>query len=478
MLSRGRYNRRGHEGHSLPGLASPVSEMKISESDGYVILSKDRAVGEVNLDDYTCCAGELYNVNNFFRTLSKLTSMENYGANSTVNYFTVHFKDICKMVKYFPVMTVGARDFMLFEITIPPIEWLHEHNLLNFTPYFFDYTDPGDGTWTNVFASCDNTIPFFKDVVPGTVKKICCTPCKTIADSFEAQGYLISRIPKEYLESCTYMQLIRVGIVNGGMFGLPEGMVTANYYKYNGLSVEEGEPEYFDELQITQLFDRPLEPISTATTRALHTSYRETIEMFQNYGYQVQYTYNYLSKLGKVKYAFQSFYDAMTLRPPIEMLGNNTGENYFISDDIDITSYASKSEEYFLYVLSVNQSISGCGLSSNIQIYNRANNSVVANGTYETAPRLPVMSDPQYPYSTPLEVTAYPTLYMSEHPISALLDAGVTTITVAERNAYNPRNFSYTSNSYVDTAAYFISLKIDEGKRSWLRARGCVVEEY
>jgi hypothetical protein len=491
-------------------IGSPGVDME--ESEGFVILSKNNSPRDdgvllnipidtdtINWSDYNAYNGEVYNVNTVFKVLTKvLANLPNYGANTTVNYFTVNFREVSSFSSCFPVLKVGRNDFMLFEVTVPnDEEWLSQHNLFNFTPYFFDYVDPDTKKSTNVFASCDNTVPFFKDMTPGTVRKICCTACKTVADEFAAQGYEISHIPAEYLNDCTYMHLIRVGILHDSASldtncKIPHGMVKATYYCHESKQIShqngsgEDAYEYFDSLQITDSFVRPLEPESTSSTRALHSSYMDALQLLANQctapGYsELQFTYNYLSQSANVRFAFQSFYDAMRERPPIEMLGNNTGENYFISDDVDVSIYADKMEqtgqEYYLYVLSVNQNAAKCGISSNIQIYNRSNNSTVDNGTYETSPPLPPFTADNYPftYSTADQLQAYPGLVLSQHSVRALIDAGVTTVTVAERNAYHPRNFNYTSNDYVDTAVYFLGPQLPQYQLDKLRKAGCVV---
>lgn len=433
-------------------LGIEIQALTCEDTEGYIFVAYTPSRSNCyEPEDYKMVQGSVMNVNNVFSAISRFKDIESYGPNSTVNYLALRFEGISTESGGFPVISVRPNDFMLMELTIPAMEWLNIHNLLNFTPYFFDFVDE-NGNHSNIFASIDKTVQFFKDIQPGTVHKICCTACNAIADNYAAQGYQICRIPVEYISNATFLPMIRVGIMRDHMSNLPVGMLKAVYYQSTYTTTTEG-LSYSDTRQIIQTFERPMEPLSDSSTRAIHAGYNEAIKEFTNAGYVVFHTFNYLSHLAKVKYAFQSFYDAVSVRPVIEMLGNNTGENYFISDDIDITKYSITDT---LYILSVNQALTQCALSSNVQIYNRSNNSNVPNGTFATSPELPPMSISTYPFSSSREVHSYPTMMISKYSLQNLLQNGIRKIAIAERNAYNPLNYSYTSTLYIDTACYFI----------------------
>jgi len=403
-------------------------------------------------DDYVVFTGNLVNVNNLFAAIGIVKdNVQEYGANSTINYLALRFSGLSFESNGFPVYSVRPDDFLLIEITIPSSDWMDQHNLLNFTPYFYDFVDE-DGNKSTAFASVDSTVSFFDGLQPGSVHKICCTSSNNIAASFADEGYRICRIPIEFIGQATFLPLFRVGIMGQVMGNLPQGMMQATYYQAVSAERADG-ASYSDSMQIIQTFARPLEPMSDAATRAIHTSYNETIKQLSSSGYEVFHTFNFMAHVAHVKYAFQSFYDAISVRPVVGLLGNNTGENYFMSDDIDITQYSPSDT---LYVLSVNQALSRCALSSNVQVYDRHNNSLVPGGTFETSPPLPPMSAAEYPASSARSVHSYPTMMISKYPLRDLLTAGLRKIAITERNAYNPVNYHYTSTLYVDTACYFV----------------------
>jgi len=167
--------------------------------------------------------GLFYSVNNFFNILSYIVgTVDAYGANSTVNYFAPFYPGISTDFSetLFPLINLGKNDYILFQIQVPDESWLNNHNLFSVSPYFYNYNeteDPNGGNPYTVFATIDITIPFFKNFnlsTSGNVINICVTASKVIGNYYEGLGYIISKIPQEYIYSGTFLPLVRVGITN------------------------------------------------------------------------------------------------------------------------------------------------------------------------------------------------------------------------------------------------------------------------
>lgn len=168
-------------------------------------------------------------------------------------------------------------------------------------------------------------------------------------------------------------------------------------------------------------------------------------------------TYLYLQNLPTppVNYAFQSFYDSISVVPYIQMQGNNTGESYFNTALLNLNDYKGKN----MIILAVNQNAYGYALNSNIQIYNNNGLGVIPDGSYLTSPNIPVISDPSYPYINEniKNLIDYPLINEKIYNIDELLSQGINEIYVVERVAYNPINFSHSNNYKIPRLSIFIS---------------------
>lgn len=392
--------------------------------------------------------GLTYNVNTFYKVFSKLLNNSDAdGANSTVNYFATFFQGITsnRLTDFLPIMNFGPNDYILYDITVPDIIWLSNHNLFNITPYFYNYVTPDNQT-TTPFASVDVTIPLFVEFkTPGKKIKICMTSSITVAQNFESQGYIISKIPVDYINSSTFLPLIRVGDLSNADDIDINRFVKTYFYKSSDPS---GNNNFTSQDIINQL-PPTLSPSNTTFLNNLNTftsivSYLNNNVCDKNKTLQ---TYKYLSNFyefgSTTPYAINSFYTSISTTPIAGLEGNNTGENYFNSNAIDLTLV----ETQFLYILSLNQNKMQIGLSSNIQVYDLDNLKVITNGTISTSPQLPSMASSLYP-EIASNANNLSLFNLSSFNVQNLLNVGIKNILIIERNAYNPINYYQSSNDY------------------------------
>lgn len=333
--------------------------------------------------------GKIYNVNNLYNIIGYfMPDLNKYGANVTVNYYATAFKDITYIENGFPLINLGANDYILYTITVPDECWLSNHNYFSLTPYFYSYTN--NNLTTNVFASIDVTIEFFKKFNnPNNEINICLTCSKKVSKYYREKGYIISKIPVEYINSGSFTTLFRVGIINKYTFNINK-YVKASYYKSDDTKTY----KYYNAADIIASFPRELLPVKNKTFQQNLYQYDTIVNYLNSNNYTSIQTAKYLSNYYNTNYAFQSFFDAITVSPPAQMQANNTGENYFNSTSIDLTTLES---EYF-YVLVLNQKLMLVALTSNIQIYNDDNKDIIPNGSTDTSSQLPVFTYPTYPF--------------------------------------------------------------------------------
>lgn len=392
--------------------------------------------------------GLTYNVNTFYKVFSKfLNNSDADGANSTVNYFATFFQGITsnRLTDFLPIMNFGANDYILYDITVPDITWLSQHNLFNITPYFYNYVTPDNRT-TTPFASVDVTIPLFIDFkTPGKKIKICMTSSKTVAQNFESQGYIISKIPVNYINSSTFLPLIRVGNLHNVDDIDINSFVKTYFYKSSDSTINNN----FTSQEIIDGLPPTLSPNNPTFLNNLNTftnivSYLNDNVCDKNKTLQ---TYKYLSnfyEFGSTRpYAINSFYTSISTTPIAQLEGNNTGENYFNSNAIDLTLVKTP----FLYILSLNQNKMQIGLSSNIQVYDLDNLKVITNGTISTSPELPSMASSLYP-DIDSNSNNLSLFNLSAFNVQNLLNVGVKYVIIIERNTYNPINYYQSSNDY------------------------------
>ena len=406
--------------------------------------------------------GFSYNINKFYNFLNRfINNQDAYGENSTVTYFATYFYGITsnQLTKIFPLIDIGPNDYILYDITVPDKQWLSEHNLFSVTPYFFSYNK--DGIVTDVWASVDITIPLFKEFKnPGNKIKICITSSKTVGDNYKNKGYIISRVPVEYLNSCTFFPFIRIGCFQKNDTYDINNFVKSYYYKSNDSSVTNN----YTSDEIIASFPPTLSPSNPTFYNNL-TNYNNIVSYLNENvcesSLTVQ-TFKFESNFYNVDFAFNNFYKCILVNPSAQLQGNNTGENYFNSNFVDLTSV----KQSYIYILAINQNAMKIALTSNIQIYNSVNYDVITNGTINTSPFIPAMSSVNYPYITRNNMSLF---YLIGVNVAQLLSIGINSIIIVERLSYNPINFYQSSNDYTGKAYILFGSELSEDNINYLK---------
>jgi hypothetical protein len=392
--------------------------------------------------------GLTYNVNTFYKVFSKFLNNSNaHGANSTVNYFATFFQGITsnRLTDFLPIMNFGPNDYILYDITVPDLKWLSQHNLFNITPYFYTYVTPDNRT-TTPFASVDVTIPLFNEFkTPGKKIKICMTSSKNVAEKFESKGYIISKIPVDYINSTTFLPLIRVGNLHNVDAIDINRFCKTHFYKSSDSTINNN----FTSQEIINQLPPTLSPNNPTFLNNLNT-FTNIVTYLNNNVCDISktlQTYKYLSNFyefgSTTPYAIDSFYTSISTTPIAGIQGNNTGENYFNSNAIDLRLVKTQ----FLYILSLNQNKMQIGLSSNIQVYDLDNLKVITNGTISTSPELPSMASSLYP-EIDSNYNNLSLFNLSSFNVQNLLNVGIKNVIIIERNTYNPINYYQSSNDY------------------------------
>lgn len=401
-------------------------------------------------------AGVIYNLDNFVHLAEYFgLQLDEYGANSTVDYLVPVFPDkITTFANSLPQIVMNKNDVILIEVTVPDMTWLDTHSLFNITPYFYFYE--ADGVETPVYASENITIQFFELFdAPGDTIRICITPNATIASQYQGMGYMISGMPEEYLDSTTFQILFRVGTINGEHQLSINNFVRVAFLQATEAAAFAGS-DYYDAAEIIASFPDELLPEDTPQYETNIADYNDIVTYLNGQGYTPYQCLKYLSNIYSTDYAFNNFYKAITVNPAAEMQANNTGENYYNSQGIPVYTnpfidLRTISAPY-LYVLSVNQNTMGSGLTSNVQIYNAQNLAIIPDGLIITSPDLPAFSAPDYPY---VSDNPYPLFQINAYNIPELIASGITQVIITERISYNPVNFYQSSNEYEGKAYFF-----------------------
>lgn len=393
--------------------------------------------------------GLLINLTNISNIISNFSPINNYGANNYNYYYTPIFT-CSTIINNIPVVQfTSLNEFIIFKFKIPSENFLNNVNLINITPYFYNYLGE------TVYASIDTSIDFLKNKVNvGDVIKIIFTCSETIGNFFATQGYIISKIPSDFILNSTFNFLMRIGNIDGTYN--PGSIINESLVTLNTISLINN-LQLYDSNNIIANFPPALnsEYFYNGNENLLNSlleSYNTKINYYINNGYMQINTWLYLQNqpIPPVNYAFQSFYDAISVNPSINLQANNTGENYFNSDFIDLTQYTNKN----LIIIAVNQNKFGYGIHSNIQIYNKNNLNVIQNGSYLTSPQIPPISSKNYPF---VEINDLPTIQTIILDVNTILSTGVTSIIIIERVGYNPINFNHSDYYLIPKFSVFIS---------------------
>lgn len=377
--------------------------------------------------------------------LDKAKLADAYGANGSVVYFaplfpTTHIEGNIPVLSF-----TGFNQFILFELTMPPKRVLNRYNYMSLTSYFYSYQDVA------VFAPVDQTISFFDfDFTAGTTYRFIFTFSKPLADYFNSIGYIASRMPSDYsLDQITYQFLLRIGT---------PGPKVKSLLKYSKVSLN----TITNDFDINPLFisteimaSQPQVLGSSKSPEVVTTMkkiYNNIVKKISKKGIQIP-TYLYLSNLPNppVDYAFETFYESITVTPYIQEQATNTQENYYNTNFIDLTQYRGRK----LVIVACNMHEFGYGLTSNIQIYNSTTLSLITNGFYNTSAELPNIGTKNYPYQKN-NPKKFPLISIKKYNINKILKDGDFGIICSERNSYGQINFNHSNYNEVPKFSVFI----------------------
>jgi hypothetical protein len=447
--------------------------LAVSHDPDSILLSGTPAQREI--------VGFCYNIDNFVKTTNYLgLALDNYGANSTVNYSVPVFPHVTTLSDALPQISMGKNDYIIIEVTVPDTDWLDVHSLFNITPYFYYYYENGPNV---VYASENITIQFFELFgTPGETIRICVTPNKTIGAQYETAGYIVSAMPEEYLDATTFQILFRVGTINGSASDKPDQLSINRFTKVTFFQATNDSDftgsDYYTASEIISSFPTALMP-SGSTYDTYLAEYDGIVTYLSGEGYDPTQCLKYLSNVYGTSYAMDNFYTAITVSPPAGLEANNTGENYFNSQGIPTYSDGFINLEDisypYVYVLSVNQNLMGSALTSNVQVYNNTTLALVNQGLIVTSPDLPSFSTPGYPY---VASNTYPLFQINAFNISDLIGSGATQIIITERISYNPINFYQTSYDYPGKAYFFFGNEIPTVQADYLQTNYGITINY
>ena len=400
--------------------------------------------------------GLLLNLTEILTKVSDYIPIDANGENNYTYYYSPIFEN-SKIIDDVPTVILAENEYILFELTIPSEEFIKNINLIILTPYFLTYDS------NKVFASVDKSIEYFKPKPKvGEKIKVIFTSSKKIGKKFEYLGYQVSKIPAEFLSKSTFNILLRLGNLAGTYN--PGELIKYSNISVNKSCICDKYLDPYSSLDIISSFPIPLNSLlfyngNIKLLNSLLDLYSNTKQQYINSGNVEIPTYLYLQNLPNppVDYAFQSFYDSITVYPPIDILANNTGEAYFNSEVIDLNNYVNKQ----IIILAVNQEKYGFALCSNIQIYNQENLTLIENGAYSTSIQIPPIITPDYPYvnssNNQENSEKYPLVNIKSYDVNSLLNQNINAISIGERVSYNPINFNHSENTLIPRFSVFIS---------------------
>jgi hypothetical protein len=385
---------------------------------------------------YTKYKGSIINLTTALDIINLFSWHNNYAANTSVSYHTPFFWGLSTLHQRVPVIkNIGPDDYILITATIPDNS--DNYNLFNMTPYFFEYNG------VNVFASTDETIPFFtkKD----KTRNICITSSLCVATEYEKQGYIISKLPADMLELSTFTLLFRLGVITKPWISLDfiHKFVTCEYYK----CCNHKDTEYYTSTFIkeSRIYELPLPEHNL-------TEFEDKKREFINKGFIPMPSHKFLSNFRNVDYPMKHLYDAIAATsddPKTNRYANlradNSLEAYYNSDIIKTQGIKT------LYIVALNHHTLGVSLTSNIQIYDYV--TLTPLRTISTSPELPPFTSHDYPF---VETNELPLVHVIKLDIANNF-AGVDELMIVERICYDPTTFRRPSYNYQGNFAIFTS---------------------
>lgn len=391
--------------------------------------------------------GRLLDLSRILEVLSKYTNISDYGINETVTYVAPYYsgKSVIN-ADNIPVINITGRDYFIFEITLDT-NWLDNHNLLVFTPYIYSYGN------SIIWGSVDSSLFLSKSLLSKENKiNICCTASKEIAQKYSELGFLISKLPIDYILNSTINIILRVGNLTNEKLFINDNVKTF----FNTTS--DANLNYYTSEDIIAKCPLVYPPINNPETKQTINTFKAIQLYFKNLNtFKYYELYPYFSSYVNppVNYPIQSFYDSVNLtklepsREPINILGNNTCENYFMSNDIPLQEDTNK----YIYLLYINQFDAGAGCTSNIHIYDQQSNYILA--VYSAAD-LPPMSSPQYPIPLEEDTKQFPPYGLYIIPMNVLYDiSNGLDVVICERICYNLINSNHTEYKDINVMSIF-----------------------
>jgi hypothetical protein len=459
------------------------------DDDNYVMIKFNK-----NNDEYIdlLSTGLLVDLTKVINLISIFNPYDYHGANIYNQYYLPVFNSITQYIDNIPIIKFNnCNEFILMEIQIPDDEnYLNDINIFNITPYFYTYKND-----EVVFASTDQTIEFFMNkIYPDRIIKIIFTFSETIGNLYHDDGYIISKLPSEYINDVTFTFLLRIGNIISNenqhhqqLSGQQQTHYTNTLLMNTTLTLNEminNNINLYTSKTIIKTFPKVYDSILIYENNKTNKNYDRTLLVSYKYIYQNEMNYyknnkdnieikTYLFKQNltnpEVKYAFQSFYEAISVKPFMNLQGNNTGENYYNSDIIHLNDYKNKNK---IIILACNQLKFGYGLTSNIQIYDMNGFNVIDDGFYDTSPQIPSINSINYPYLSSSNNNnnsnhnnvnigdlnnKYPLIHKKDIDVNNLLSHNINDIFIIERVCYNPINFNHSNYYEIPRFSIFIT---------------------
>ena len=428
----------------------------VSATQDLLCASDQNEVGEES--SITSVVGKMANLTDIVGDLSKLKflGLDTYGQNQNIYYLTpVFLPKITSIADNMPTFNMAKNDFLLFEFTLDDT-WLSEYNLFVFSTYI--YKNKGN----TIFGTPESSIFVQPSMIDSNKKiKICCASSKEIAEKYSKLGYLISKLPSDYMDNATtFNALIRFMSETSKPTDINKYITTS----YNTDTTLNDTSKYYDSTEIIASYPQVDEPDLTQDAKNVITNYNKTITYVNSIFSKKYIGYVYYSNFADppVSYAIDDAYKSMKLPIPLNINANNTCENYFLSDKLSIQS---DSDDY-IYILYLNQKSAGAAVTSTIQIYDIKSNAI-KNGIIQTGPKLPTMNTSTYPISAQNTLPAQGMYGISMKDIYNENNE-TDTIVISERISYGLQNYNQLKYSSINSMKIYIGPKLTETQEKTL----------
>jgi hypothetical protein len=306
------------------------------------------------------------------------------------------------------------------------------------------------------------------------------TASKRVADEYAAQGYLVARLPADYLGSDTRVNwLLRLGEVAADGDGDSDAAdctpALGEYMATRYLCGNDADAHADDGFLSWDIVDSQPAALPRVDGDAQDAVLCEFLAMYDaelaRYDAPQEFPlFMYMTRESEPHTArpINSFYAAvglLSLHPPravVELQANNTQENYFMTERIELVPPGRSGAAAGLaqlVVVYLNQAASGSGLTSNIQIYDAdTHNRIPFESTILTGPDLPPLAADNYPVPPAARSVHQqsPVCGAQSYDVDALVAAGVTAVYVCERVCYGQQNLNHVLDVSVVQSRVFI----------------------